>query len=279
MILIAESGSTKTHWCLIDSNINQTIFNSKGINPLILTNDEIEKTIQPIALQIGNKQLSAIHFFGAGCSTVNAIMKIENQLSLAFNCEHIHVDTDLKAACLSLAGNQNGIIAILGTGSNSCFWNGTEIEYKIPSLGYILGDEGGGVSIGKQLISDFLKKKMPDQIYQAFSEKYKLTTEMVIEQVYSSSMPNRFLAGFAPFANEYFETEYCQKIIYNQFDIFLKDNILMYHNAHEHDVYFCGTIAFYHKNTLAILCNKYNLNLKSVIKEPITDLIKYFTSI
>lgn len=279
MILIAESGSTKTHWCILDEKNKHIKIDTPGINPLILSDVEIENIIKPIVVKIGFNKLSAIHFFGAGCSTLLAINKIEKTLSNTFTCDNINVKSDLIAACYALAGNKPGIIGILGTGSNSCLWNGFEIEYKIPSLGYILGDEGGGVAIGKKLVSDFLKQKMPLPIYNTFLKKYNLTLELVINNVYNNSAPNRFLAGFAPFLEENIDTEYCNELIYNQFEKYFKNNILLYNNVEKYNIYFCGTIAFYHKNILLDLCKKYKLNLKLVIKEPINDLIKYFESI
>lgn len=279
MILIAESGSTKTQWCLVNSEKTEYLVNTPGINPIILSKNEIESIIRPVSASFDLNKLDAVYFFGAGCSIPKSIQKIETTFTIIFKCKNIKVDTDLKAACYALAGEKPGIIGLLGTGSNSCLWDGQKIEQKIPSLGYILGDEGGGVSIGKQLITDYLKHQMPELIRRAFFEKYNITTDYVLERVYQSPMPNRFLAGFAPFIEENIENDYCRMIIYIQFEKYLRRNILLYNNPNQYDLYFCGSIAFYHKDILEELCKKYELNLKLVIKEPISELIKYLKKI
>jgi N-acetylglucosamine kinase-like BadF-type ATPase len=174
-----------------------------------------------------------------------------------------------------LAGNKPAIIGLLGTGSNSCLWNGSEIEYKVPSLGYILGDEGGGVSIGKQLISDFLKNQMPLYLRIKFIEKYDVSAEIVLERVYQMQMPNRFLAGFAPFIENNINEIYCQTLLNDQFDCFLKRNILQYKNAEKLDLHFCGSIAYVHREYLINSCEKYNLKIGKIVKEPLDDLAQF----
>lgn len=276
MYLIAESGSTKTHWCLVDKHSVTNLLSTSGINPLILTNAEIESVILPVLALCDQYIIQKIYFFGAGCSTPNAIEKVYNSIRSFFKHSQVFVDSDLIAACLSLAGNQPGIIGLLGTGSNSCLWNGHGVEVQIPSLGYVLGDEGGGVSFGKQLLVDYLKKQMPQDMSQRFAQKYKLTIKQVIERVYQTAMPNRFLASFAPFIEENIDNEYCYNIVDEQFNDFLKKNILLYPNALTSDLYFCGSIAFSYTNILSKICAEQQLNIKKIVKEPIAELAIYF---
>jgi glucosamine kinase len=275
MILVAESGSTKTQWCSVFPDRIEKLQNTPGINPLLLNPDEIEGIIRPILAETSINEVDAIYYFGAGCSTINSKEKIGRALFSIFKSKEIVVDTDLLAACLALAGNEPAIIGLLGTGSNSCFWNGSEIEFKVPSLGYILGDEGGGVSIGKQLVSDFLKNQMPLNLRLKFIEKYNVSTETVIERVYQMQMPNRFLAGFAPFIENNIGDVYCRNLLNDQFDSFLKRNILQYKNATDFNLSFCGSIAFVHREHLLKACERHHLKVKKIVKEPLNDLAHF----
>jgi glucosamine kinase len=275
MILVAESGSTKTQWCAVHPERIQMLENTPGINPLFLTSDEIEGIIRPVSGEIDTTLLDAVYFFGAGCTSVSSKEKIGKAIFSVFEPTEIIVDSDLIAACLSLAGDKPAIIGILGTGSNSCVWNGTEIEDRIPSLGFILGDEGGGVAIGKQLISDFLKKQMPADLHIKFSELYDVSVENVIERVYQLPLPNRYLAGFAPFIQKHLDYTYCQKLINGQFENFLTRNILKYHNVSNSEIHFCGSIASVYSDILIKVCQKHNLTPGKIVKEPIEGLSTY----
>jgi len=276
MILIAESGSTKTQWCLIDTHRLGNLVNTPGVNPFNLTSNEIEGIIRPVSVGINSYDLEKIYFFGAGCSTSKNKEKIKTALSNIFECENIEVNTDLKAACLALAGDEPGLIGLMGTGSNSCIWNGNEIVHHVPSLGYILGDEGGGVSIGKQLVADYLKNIMPLQLRKKFAEKYDVTIEFVLERVYQMQMPNRYLAGYAPFAEENINDEYCRSMVFNQFENYIERNILLYPGATNYELSFCGSIAYSHRNILEEICKQHQLRIDKIVKEPITDLSIYF---
>lgn len=276
MILIAESGSTKTQWCLIDTDRLEDLVSTPGINPFNLTSGEIEGIIRPVAVGVDIYKLSNIYFFGAGCSTAKNKEKIKTALINVFRCRKIEVDTDLKAACLALAGDQPGLIGLMGTGSNSCIWDGISIVDNVPSLGYVLGDEGGGVSIGKQLVADFLKKQMPYHLRNRFAEKYDVTLEFVLERVYQMQMPNRYLAGYAPFVEEFIEDDYCRKIVFNQFKNYVERNILLYDKPEQYPLYFCGSIANAHADILEEICNYHQLKIQKIVKEPINDLSIYF---
>ncbi|MDA3928282.1 MAG: ATPase [Prolixibacteraceae bacterium] len=276
MILIAESGSSKTQWCIVDSDRVQDLVQTPGINPFNLKGNEIEGIISQAAIGVDIYKLDKIYFFGAGCSSSKNKEKVHSALFNIFKCDKIEVDTDLKAACLALAGDKAGIICLMGTGSNSCFWDGSKISSNIPSLGYILGDEGGGVSIGKQLSADYLKLQMPPHLRTKFSTKYDISTEFVLERVYQMQMPNRYLAGFTPFAEENIDDEYCRLIVYNQFKLFIERNILHYSNPENLPLYFCGSIAFSYKEILNEICNNYNLRIDKIVKEPINDLAFYY---
>lgn len=276
MLLIAESGSTKTQWCLIDNDRLEDLINTPGVNPFNLSSIEIEGIIRPVSIGVDSHELVKIYFFGAGCSTVKNKEKISNALFNVFHCHNIEIDTDLKAACLALAGDAPGMIGLIGTGSNSCIWDGSNIVANVPSLGYVLGDEGGGVSIGKQLIADYLKKLMPAHLRQKFSEKYDVSIEFVLERVYQMQMPNRYMAGYAPFAEENIDDPYCRELITRQFSSFIERNIMLYPNYNKYKLSFCGSIAYSHRDILLEICNQHKLSIDKIVKEPINDLAIYF---
>lgn len=276
MILIAESGSTKTQWCLVDKNNIEQLHNTPGINPYILSVTEIETIMRPVSTVNEQYKLDAIYYFGAGCSTVSNIEKIEHAIRKIFNCKTIVVDTDLKAACLALAGNKKGLIGLLGTGSNSCIWDGTKIIHQRPSLGYVLGDDGGGVSIGKQLVSDYLTAQMPKHIAQKFSQSFNISAQQVLERVYQSPMPNRFLAGFAPFAEANIDDVYCKNMVTRQFKQFFIKNIMLYPETDQYDLSFCGSIAYIHADLLKETAHNFGLLISKIEKEPINALAKHF---
>lgn len=275
MVLIAESGSTKTQWRLLSLNQIESLVNTQGVNPVLLSSDEIEGVIRPVSAGIEATEIGAVYFFGAGCASKPAKEKIWKAIFNVFGCDNIVVDTDLIAACLSLAGDSPAMIGLLGTGSNSCLWNGREIAERVPSLGYILGDEGGGVSIGKQLVSDFLKNQMPLNLRLKFIEKYDVSAEIAIERVYQMPMPNRYLAGFAPFAEANIDDEYCRQLVQKQFSDFVVRNILQYRKHSDFEIHFCGSIAFSHQSILIDICKSHDVRVGKIVKEPIDDLTLY----
>jgi glucosamine kinase len=275
MILIADSGSTKTQWCKITEKSIDILVNTTGINPFLLSLDEIISSIRPVSADVKEDGLTAIYFFGAGCAIPSSKQKIGSALYEVFECHNIIVDSDIIGSCLSLAGNTPAIVAMLGTGSNSCLWNGDHIEQQIPSLGYILGDEGAGVSIGKQLVSDFLKKQMPLDLRLKFIEKYDVSVEIVLERVYRMQMPNQYLAGFAPFIDQFPEHPYCVKLVDQQIESFIVRNLLSYDKKEHLNIHFSGSIAFAYQSVIHKMCRKHKLKAGKIEKEPIHELAAY----
>ena len=276
MYLIAESGSTKTQWCLIGNGEVKMLTNTPGINPLLLKPDDIETIMRPVQAEVNTKHLKGVVYFGAGCANDTQKQKIGDAIYETFKVTKIMVDTDLIGACLALAGNTPAAICLLGTGSNSCIWNGAEVTLKTPSLGYVLGDEGGGVSIGKQLVADFLKNQMPLDLRLKFIEKYHVSADIVIERVYQMQQPNKYLAAFAPFAEAHIKHSYCQNIVEMQFDAFIKRNVAQYDHIDEYELHFCGSIAHFHQDILKKVVEKNGLKMGKIIKEPINEIAQYF---
>ncbi|HPR31933.1 MAG TPA: hypothetical protein PLK12_07555 [Prolixibacteraceae bacterium] len=275
MVLIAESGSTKTQWCSLKDGKLAMRVNTPGINPFLLSVDEMECAFRPVTADLETAGVRKIFFFGAGCSLVPTREKVGKALNMLFPNASLLIDSDLVAACLALSGEKPGIVALLGTGSNSCLWDGRAIINQVPSLGYILGDEGGGVSMGKVLVSDFLKNQMPLHLRIQFMERYDVSTSLVLERVYQKPMPNRFLASFAPFLEMHIDDEYCQKIIQQQFQKFVIRNLLSYQQYDELESHFCGSIAWGFRAILQQVCREYSIRIGKVEKEPIAKLAQY----
>ena len=203
MILIADSGSTKTDWVLHDSNSIVARVKTQGINPTLQESDEIYNILKAeLSEKIGSDAPDTIYYYGAGCAYEGANERMRTALERLFVTRKIEINSDLLAAARALCGHDEGIACILGTGSNSCLFNGKKIVENTPSLGYVLGDEGSGAYLGRQLVSDCLKKQLPASICKKFLAQYNLTIAGILERVYHEPLPNRYLASFAPFLAE-----------------------------------------------------------------------------
>lgn len=271
MILIADSGSTKTTWCLLDNERIQTGCTS-GINPYFSDKDDIVKTLEKEYALSGT--VSAVYFYGSGCTEAKCPVVAE-ALSIYFRADKIEVHSDLLAAARSLSQKEEGIVCILGTGSNSCYYDGSRVVHAVPPLGYILGDEGSGAVLGKRLIGDVLKKRLPDSIIRDFFSTYSLDAAQIIERVYRQTFPNRFLAQFAPFLSDHIADEEIQKLVEDCFSDFIERNVLQYQKAGELPIHFTGGIAFSFRNNLENVLQRYCLQPGKISREPMPGLIEY----
>ena len=198
-ILIAAAGSTKTDWALLSPDPGAPLIPTQRINPLLLTAAQSHGTAQAELLpDMPGSEPSAVHFYGAGCAGAG-IAVVEEALRGLFSAAELNVASDLLGAARALCGHGDGIACILGTGSNSCLFLDGEIRANVSPLGFILGDEGSGAVLGRRLVGDVLKKQLPEEICQAFQEEYKLAAADIIQRVYRSPLPNRFIDSFAPF--------------------------------------------------------------------------------
>ncbi len=275
MILIADSGSTKTHWCLVENKtIIKEIFTT-GINPFYQTEEEIAAEIHNSVLPEMGGDISHIYFYGAGCNFPIKKQMVANAIHAAYPDAKIEVNNDLLAAARALCGKQAGIACILGTGSNSCFYNGTEIEQNISPLGFILGDEGSGAILGKLFISDLLKNQIPEDLKIKFFEETKITVEEIMENVYKKPFPNRYLAQFTRFiSNKIDDSEHLQQLVYNSFVSFFERNVQQY-DYHNYKVSFIGSIAVCFEKQLRKAALNNNIQLDKIIQNPIQRLIIY----
>ncbi|HSM49096.1 MAG TPA: hypothetical protein VK872_14860, partial [Draconibacterium sp.] len=228
MKLIADSGSTKTSWCLTGNSGLPEIFSTSGMNPFFRNTEDIASEIRMKLLPETGSDVNEIHFYGAGVINQEKGNVVKKALNILYPNAVIEVQSDLLAAARSTLGNETGIACILGTGSNSCFYNGEEIVKHVPPLGFILGDEGSGAVMGRKLIGDFLKGIMPERVAEIFKTSFQLTYADFLDSVYKKEKPNQFLAQFVPFLHENISEEYCTQLVEKSFEEFVLRNISGY---------------------------------------------------
>jgi glucosamine kinase len=280
MILVADSGSTKTDWLLKQPGQEARAFRTPGLNPYFLTEKEIVKILQDQAPELVafNTDVKEIYFFGAGCSSPDRHEIVSNALSQLFNKAYISVDSDLLGCAYATCGHEKGLCCVLGTGSNISFFDGEEIHSGKHGLGFILGDEGSGTWFGKALITDFLYGLMPEDIHTLFNNTYRLTKEEVIQNVYQKPSPNSYLASFARFFNVIRKTEYGSNLIKKGLQEFIDTNIKSYPEYHTFKSHFVGSIAFVFSQELQALCETQDIHIGKIIKQPINDLMAFILS-
>ena len=273
-ILIADSGATKTDWCLVQQGKVLHRFNTKGISPIFQTQQEISEEIKEhVYPQLQERMPHAIFFYGSGCIP-EKIENVKSAIQSSLPVENIKVYSDLMAAAHALCGNKAGIACILGTGSNSCEWNGKEIVKQVSPLGFILGDEGSGASMGKLLIGDVLKNQLPAELKEKFLKQYNLTPTIIIENVYRKPFPSRFLASISPFLLQNMEHDAVKSIVRKSFTDFFQRNVMQY-DYKNHKVHFVGSIAYYYAVTLKEVALENGVIIGKIQQSPMEGLIEY----
>ncbi len=274
MMLIAESGSTKTAWCFSDRTI-QKQFTTSGANPFFMDTDDMVKEWKNSPVIHLPGKVTSVFFYAAGVVNAEKAEVIKKALQVFFPEAEISVQTDLLAAARATLGNEEGIACILGTGSNSCSYNGKEITAHVPPLGYILGDEGSGAVLGRQLIGDYLKKIMPEEIRQLFQNSYGMEYGNFLDRVYRYEKPNMYLAGFVPFLKKNIRHEYCTQLVNNAFDSFLTRNVAQYEGYKTQPVGFAGSVAWHFQKQLKAVFRNRKLHLGKIVKDPLLNLMNY----
>jgi glucosamine kinase len=275
MILVADSGSTKTEWRVINNGIPKESVSSSGINPYFLSSGEIYLLLKKELYSISGYSFDIIYFYGTGCNSESKNNTVKEALNSFFSVEEIRIGSDLLGAARSLCQNDPGIACIMGTGSNSCFYDGSVIASNVPPLGYILGDEGGGAVIGKKLISAVLKKQVPGTVIDLFFETYKITRAEILESVYMKPFPNRFLGQYSRFISTNIHIPELQEIIRTSFEEFITRNILQYPESQFFPINFTGSIAIYFRVFLEELLTRYKLKPGIFTLSPMSDLITF----
>lgn len=275
MTLIADSGSTKTHWCLIKDGAEIQHFFTKGINPFYQTKDEIGSEIDiHLMPEIQHFEVDNIYFYGAGCSFPEKKAIVADALGLRFRDAVIEVQSDLLAAARSLFLHSEGIACILGTGSNSCHYNGDEITANVSPLGFILGDEGSGAVLSKTFVADCLKNQVPKQLSEKFFQQYELTPAVILEKVYKQPFPNRFLATFTPFLLENIGDPSIYNLVFSGFNSFFVRNVKQY-SVNNLKVGFVGSVAYYFADILKVSAAENGLEIGNIVQSPMDGLIQY----
>lgn len=272
MILIADSGASKTDWRLIDKDGKVSQAKTEGLSPTYQGLEEIRKVISNELVPQINSEIKEVYFYGAGCSTENAIKTIRGAIEYAYPDAIIEVNHDLLAAARASCNRNPGITCILGTGSNSCLYDGEKIIDNVASLGFILGDEGSGSYMGKKLISDFMRQDMPEELSGRMAKRYSLTREEIIECVYKKPRPGFYLAGFTKFIFDNLKDPYMYNLVYHSFKDFFDTNILKYDNFNKYKVHFVGSVAFYFSDILRQVANDHGLIVKNILESPIAGL-------
>lgn len=273
-ILVADSGSTKTAWMYSGVQAREQ-FITGGANPFFRSTEDmvVEWEKSPVAGLRG--KASAVYFYAAGVVNDEKAEVIRKALEVFFPGAEIGVESDLLAAAHATLGIQSGIACILGTGSNSCLYDGKKIISHVPPLGFILGDEGSGAVMGRSLIGDYLKGTMPEELRKRFRHNYPLEYGDILNRIYRQEKPNMFLAGFVPFLKENIQEAYCSELVENAFESFVSRNVARYPGYRNHIVAFAGSVAFHFRDQLKNVFLKNNLRLGETVKEPLMNLMNH----
>ncbi len=273
--LIADSGSTKAEWCLLDGK-KKKLFLTQGLSPYFLSSEQIEYIIEhELKTKMKNAEPEEIYFYGTGCSSPENVKLVKKAIQRAFPDAAVAVDHDLMGAAKALCGNDKGVACILGTGSNSCYYNGKKIVKNSPGLGYVLGDEGSGAYLGKKVIQYFLYNTFDADLMDRFNAKFNTNTIEILDAVYKKPLPNRYLASYAVFLAENRGHYMIENIIEDGFNDFFFHHIYKYRESWTLPVNFVGSIAYGFKDVLKEMCSVYELQLGKVIKKPMDGLIKF----
>lgn len=274
--LLADSGATKTEWILIENGKRITSSTTIGFNPYYYSSDQLTNSIQTSVIpMIDSTPLEAIYFYGSGISTENKKKNTKAILDLSFPDIHIEVEHDLLAAARGLLKKDTGIACILGTGSNSCVYNGKDITHNIPSLGYFFADEGSGTHMGKLFIEDYLRDKLPNDIKLIAEEKFNLSIEYILDIIYNQENPNKFLASFSPFVADNIYHLYFTELVKKSFRSFFETYIINYPDYKKQLLKFMGSVALIYEKLLNEVAAEFDLSISSIEKSPTPGLIEY----
>ncbi|MEL6536776.1 MAG: N-acetylglucosamine kinase [Bacteroidota bacterium] len=276
-ILIADSGSTKVHWCLVDSDTTPPIeWSAEGINPYFQDAWAIERQLnQDAHLLTHLPKVKEVHFYGSGVSTPQNQRRISEAL-LSLNPEvEPHISHDLLGAARGLAGHESGLIGILGTGCNLGLFDGTHITKSALSLGFMLGDEGSGAVIGRELLASYFKKTMPEDLARVLASEYNLELSGVLDRLYHQSYPNRYMAQFAKFAVEHQSHSWCRELLLRQFRAYFHQYVLPFSEYPDLPLHFVGSIAHYAEEIMSMVANEFGATLGRMDESPMPGLIAY----
>lgn len=273
--LIADSGATKCEWCLLEDGKKKKVMTT-GISPYFLDSAQIEQLLlKSLVPKLKDAVIDEVYFYGTGLSNQNNVQVLKTVLKKVFKKSKIAVETDLTAAARALCGRTKGIACILGTGSNSCYYDGRKITKNSPGIGYILGDEGSGAYLGKKVIQYYLYQTFDEELMVSFEKRFLTSPMDILENVYKKPLANRYLASFAIFLAENRGHYMIENIIEDGLNDFFFTHIYKYKESWTQPINFIGSIAYGFKDVLQDLCNTYELELGKVLKAPMKGLTEY----
>jgi glucosamine kinase len=277
MLLIADSGSTKTDWALTTETGAPSVLHTIGYNPYFIDSETIYYSLtENLLKELNPDEITDIYFYGAGCSTPENKSIVEAALKRAFPNAQIFVAHDLLAAARALLGDDKGFAAILGTGANTCLYDHNECVLNIDSLGYLLGDEGSGSYIGKKILRDFMRGRLDPELQQRFKERFKIeNNEQIFHTLYTTQFPNRYLADFCRFADEYVTHPYIRNKVRDSFRDFFKNLVSKYPDYKQYSFNCIGSVGFIFKDILEEVANSYDMKMGKVIRSPLSNLVNY----
>jgi glucosamine kinase len=273
--LIADSGATKCEWCLLVDGKKKTI-NTQGISPYFLSKEQIVDLLQKELLpKLKGAAINEVYYYGTGLGNVNNVKILKDALKQLFPKSSIEANTDLLAAARALCGKQKGIACIMGTGSNSCFYNGKKIMKNSPGLGYVLGDEGSGAYLGKKVIQHYLYKTFDEELMARFEKHFQTNAIEILENVYKKPLANRYLASFTIFLAENRGHYMIENIIEDGLNDFFFNHLYKYRESWTLPINFIGSVAYGFRDVLKDLCSTYELETGKILKKPMEGLLEY----
>lgn len=276
MLLIADSGSTKCDWRLIAEDKSYSDFHTMGINPYYHKEDVIEaELLANDGLMARADEVKAVFFYGAGCSSTELKRIVDRGLGAVFTKAQVYVDHDLVAAAFAVYDDEPCIACILGTGSNSCHFDGDIVREEVPALAFILGDEGSGAFFGKKVLTDFLYKRLPENMHEGLVSNFGLTKDVIMDRVYMKPHANVYLASFMKFITEYKHEPYVRDMIRKGIGAFLDTHVLCFRDARQVQTHFVGSVAYYHEDVLREVAEERGIRVGHIIEKPIEGLYTY----
>lgn len=277
MIAIADSGSTKTDWVILNDDLSENFrTNTIGFNPYHINASAIEaEMLKNEELKIVSDKITNVYFYGAGCSADFLKDIVKDGFKNIFSKADILVDHDLLAACYAVYRGKPAVVCILGTGSNACYFDGRFVKEATPSLAYILGDEGSGNHMGKKLLHAYFSKKMPKHLAEIFHETYHLTISVLNINVYQKPLANAYLASFSKFVHEHKDEPFIQNLIYTSMADFFENQVLPNQEARFSEINFIGSVAHYYEDIIRAVAANYHLEIGHIVRKPINNLVEY----
>lgn len=277
MIAIVDGGSTKCDWVILENDGTEVLkTETVGFNPNIIKAELIAPELEKNqALTKFQDYLENIFFYGSGCGTAEKKLIVEREIQKVFTNTQIHVKEDLLAAAYAAYRGVPAIVCILGTGSNACYFDGKNVKTELPSLGFLIGDEGSGSALGKQLVRHYFMKKLPPDLHQQFTEIYQLNIDELLKNMYHNPRANAYMADFTRFIVDRKNHPYFQNFIYKELKNFLEFQVMPYEECRDCEINFIGSIAYFFEDSLRAAASDFHFRIGTVVQKPIESLVNY----